>query len=134
VNRFLTRIPFIDPEDIMYPPSSGWPNITAERFALLGKTDTVVDLLKHLPYIRNHGKAQSHRPVYGTCIDSETFVLNYTDQDFQKVPLDMEQMEYRLSDYGEGPQVPSYVAVWTEQVSPIVGRQFLIDTMDGTFS
>lgn len=36
-----------------YPPKGGdgWSFITAERLAFMGKTDAVIDVLKHIPYI-----------------------------------------------------------------------------------
>ncbi|RYP75806.1 hypothetical protein DL770_007323 [Monosporascus sp. CRB-9-2] len=36
---------------LKHPPPGGWPNITPESCAGFGKSDFVVDLLKHLPYI-----------------------------------------------------------------------------------
>jgi hypothetical protein len=33
------------------PPKEGWPNITKANFARLGKTDEVIELLPHIPYI-----------------------------------------------------------------------------------
>lgn len=38
--------------EIAYPPPGGWPTITPEKFAHLGKTPpTAIDLLHHIPYI-----------------------------------------------------------------------------------
>lgn len=45
---FLTHLHF-DPSELKTPPSTGWPQITSSRFAFLGKSDKVIDLLKHLP-------------------------------------------------------------------------------------
>ncbi|KAL1648705.1 hypothetical protein SLS58_001879 [Diplodia intermedia] len=36
---------------ILYPPPGGWPTITKESFASCGKTNAVIDLLRHIPYI-----------------------------------------------------------------------------------
>lgn len=48
------------PEDCLKrPPDGGWPQITAERLEWLGKTDAVVDLLKHIPYISQEGPEYS---------------------------------------------------------------------------
>ncbi|KAI8299822.1 hypothetical protein K4K59_001914 [Colletotrichum sp. SAR11_240] len=33
-----------------YPPANGWPQITQESFASLGKTHDVIELLRHIPY------------------------------------------------------------------------------------
>src|SRR5271156_4334341 len=50
--QFLSKLPWIKPVDILYPPEGGWPNITNESFAFLGKNGEVIALLRHLPYIR----------------------------------------------------------------------------------
>ncbi|KZF23993.1 hypothetical protein L228DRAFT_244852 [Xylona heveae TC161] len=54
--QFLSRLPYVDPSDIMYPPPGGWPEINQETLGYLGRTDTVIELLRHLPYINtdNH--------------------------------------------------------------------------------
>lgn len=44
---------FMNPGYIIEPPSDGWPEINTESARGLGKTDTVIDLLRHLPYIAN---------------------------------------------------------------------------------
>jgi hypothetical protein len=43
---------FMDPTFIIEPPADGWAEITPEVMSDLGKTDEVIDLLRHLPYIR----------------------------------------------------------------------------------
>ncbi|KAK2007470.1 hypothetical protein LZ32DRAFT_610334 [Colletotrichum eremochloae] len=48
---FLTKMYLIE-EDVVQPPECGWPSITSENMARLGKTDEVISLLRHLPYIR----------------------------------------------------------------------------------
>lgn len=42
------------PEDALkYPPMpGGWPEISAERLSFMKKADAVIDLMKHIPYIR----------------------------------------------------------------------------------
>jgi hypothetical protein len=37
---------------IIEPPTTGWPEITAAAFRAFGKTDEVIELLRHIPYIR----------------------------------------------------------------------------------
>ncbi|KAI3538015.1 hypothetical protein CSPX01_09812 [Colletotrichum filicis] len=32
-----------------YPPSGGWPQITSESFCILGRNDTVIELMRHIP-------------------------------------------------------------------------------------
>lgn len=48
--EFLTKL-YLPTTCIKRPPKGGWPSITAERLAFLGKIDAVIDVLKHIPYI-----------------------------------------------------------------------------------
>ncbi|OPB40094.1 hypothetical protein A0O28_0001730 [Trichoderma guizhouense] len=43
---------YLDEAEVVEPPPGGWPSITTATMAPLGKTDEVVSLLRHLPYIR----------------------------------------------------------------------------------
>ncbi len=48
---FLAKM-YLDESNILRPPEGGWPEITVDRLKGLGKTDEVVMLLRHLPYLR----------------------------------------------------------------------------------
>jgi len=43
---------YLRESDVIEPPEGGWPNITTDSLQDLGKTDEVISLLRHLPYIR----------------------------------------------------------------------------------
>ncbi|KAK4119811.1 hypothetical protein N657DRAFT_246400 [Parathielavia appendiculata] len=43
---------YLDEDAIQRPPEGGWPEITPDRLRGLGKTDKVVELLRHIPYLR----------------------------------------------------------------------------------
>lgn len=43
---------YLDPTDVLTTPHSGWPSSTIDRLQCMGKTTQVLDLLRHLPYIR----------------------------------------------------------------------------------
>ncbi|KAG9252571.1 uncharacterized protein F5Z01DRAFT_660968 [Emericellopsis atlantica] len=47
---FLAKM-YVDESLIINPPSGGWPSITKERYRGMGKTDVVIELLRHLPYL-----------------------------------------------------------------------------------
>ncbi|CAK7219529.1 hypothetical protein SCUCBS95973_003846 [Sporothrix curviconia] len=51
--RFLTQM-YLDEDDFVYPPDdgNGWPSINKENLADVNKDETVLDLLRHLPYVR----------------------------------------------------------------------------------
>ncbi|OTB04874.1 hypothetical protein M426DRAFT_11234 [Hypoxylon sp. CI-4A] len=58
--EFLARLPHIDATAIDHAPPGGWPEITNESLAKrdIHKPDEVIELLRHLPYIR--GEIEEH--------------------------------------------------------------------------
>ena len=46
---FATKM-YLDETAYESPPSTGWPSITPESMRHFGKTDEVIELLRHLPY------------------------------------------------------------------------------------
>ncbi|OBT61903.1 hypothetical protein VE03_08746 [Pseudogymnoascus sp. 23342-1-I1] len=56
LTRFYTTLSdmgYIRPSSILYPPPSGWSDtrISANILTLTGRNETVIDLVKHLPYL-----------------------------------------------------------------------------------
>ncbi|KAL8738010.1 MAG: hypothetical protein Q9181_001149 [Wetmoreana brouardii] len=49
--NFLTGLPYIPPSAVLHPPSTGWSSIDHNVFSSLGKTQEVLNLLRHLPYL-----------------------------------------------------------------------------------
>lgn len=68
--EFLTKM-YLDESYIIEPPTEGWPSISAEKMRGLGKTDEVIALLRHLPYIRDTGddSLQAQAVPYGKFAD-----------------------------------------------------------------
>lgn len=60
--HFLIELPYIQPDQILYPPAGGWPNVTKELLEPMGKSDEVVELLAHLPYICVQTERQPWEP------------------------------------------------------------------------
>ncbi|KAI1734711.1 hypothetical protein F4680DRAFT_462263 [Xylaria scruposa] len=54
--QFLTKL-YLPEDFVIYPPQGGWPSITQESKAGLGKTDEVISLLQRLPYIEDRHEA-----------------------------------------------------------------------------
>jgi hypothetical protein len=50
--NFLAKM-FLHESSILEPPEGGWPSIISVDTDVFGKTDEVMSLLAHLPYIRN---------------------------------------------------------------------------------
>jgi hypothetical protein len=69
--RQILKLPYIDESDLITPPASGWNSIDEEALRAQGKTDSVIDLLRHLPYI--------HAPRRdGPIIAYDTVCTDYT--------------------------------------------------------
>jgi hypothetical protein len=49
--QFLTKM-YLDEAKVVEPPPEGWPDITTRSFTL-DKSKEVIDLLRHLPYIKS---------------------------------------------------------------------------------
>ncbi|TVY62833.1 hypothetical protein LSUE1_G008741 [Lachnellula suecica] len=52
--EFFCTLPTSTPTVIQYPPPGGWPDITPENMAAMKKSDSVIDLYRHLPYPKGH--------------------------------------------------------------------------------
>ncbi|WPA98275.1 uncharacterized protein RHO25_002887 [Cercospora beticola] len=80
---FLTEL-YLDPEQIVFPPTEGWEEITITNLRPLGKTDEVIELLRHLPYIKPSGLCHDIAPhchladyssIARTILSPETFFI-----------------------------------------------------------
>jgi hypothetical protein len=107
--QFLTKMPFLEPSDILYPPPEGWPQITKERLAK--KSDEVIELLRHLPYV------DSRREVWQIMPDSRP--CDYVN----KHPKDYKP--YTPGDF----EFPPWVINLT--FGGRYGKSLMFDTTDG---
>ncbi|KAG9519614.1 hypothetical protein KCU93_g7973, partial [Aureobasidium melanogenum] len=123
----LSKLPYIEASDIVSPSAAGWPNITATNFAPLGKNETVIALLKHLPYLRNPGLPK------GYAIALETFAIDYSAAPFTE-PLDGDAAEGLSPDQYEDDEekIKSWVVPLTMSQDQYSGCWWLLDTTDGT--
>lgn len=72
---FLGRL-HIPESGIKHPPAGGWPNITPENCSEFGKSDFVVDVLRHLPYIVEDDRRTDKINIHN--IDYKCNVLDYS--------------------------------------------------------
>ncbi|KAI1749147.1 hypothetical protein F4782DRAFT_317654 [Xylaria castorea] len=49
----IIRLPYIEADALILPPSDGWPGVNADELRKTGKTEEVIELLRYLPYLRN---------------------------------------------------------------------------------
>jgi hypothetical protein len=125
----LSRLPYIEASDIVFPSAAGWPNINETNFAPLDKNETVVALLKHLPYLRNPDLPK------GYAIAFETFIIDYSVAPFTE-PLDGDAAERLSPDQYEDDEkkIKSWVVPLTMSQDRDSGSWWLLDTTDGDLS
>ncbi|GIZ37970.1 hypothetical protein CKM354_000139800 [Cercospora kikuchii] len=62
--EFLTKM-YIDPGMIKTPPVTGWAHITCESMQAIGKSEKVVALLRHVPYVPHIiGRPETHTCIF----------------------------------------------------------------------
>lgn len=49
--RTFVKQPFVEPSALRLSPSTGWPGINTNELQKRGKSDEVIELLRHLPYL-----------------------------------------------------------------------------------
>lgn len=82
--QFLTQI-YLPACQIIEPPEEGWPSIVNADPRLLkslGKTDEVISLLAHLPYLRHTGNYSDDAHGAGECVLAD-WRRNFTNVDNQ---------------------------------------------------
>jgi hypothetical protein len=95
--KLITKLPYIDPEALVYPPGSsdaektkdstinGWPNINTTELHKRGKTDDAIALLRYLPYLRHPESKDSKK---GWMIAPDTIAIAYCDGEVYSDELD----------------------------------------------
>lgn len=131
----LSTLPHFDLSDILYPPPTGWPNITKDSFSAYDKSEEVIELLRHLPYLNPYSFTVGSGPkgeYHGQCdylLAPDTLCINYSDE-----------KHHHLADgriyngEGSGPlriEIPPWVVPLTRSVDNY-GIWLLFDTTDGT--
>ena len=120
--KFLVGTPFLEPDDVLFPPPGGWPNINKQRFAALGKNDEVVELLAHLPYINMSGQDYMVAP--------STYPIDYRGEKFQSA-LEKGAENARINGW----YIPSHhdFPPWVVPLTTGIlnGDYLMLDTSDG---
>ncbi|KAH7084759.1 hypothetical protein BKA63DRAFT_2294 [Paraphoma chrysanthemicola] len=71
--ELLIRAAYLDPNALESPPSEGWNDdqLIVDALRALGRSEKVIDLLRHLPYIKPHFDMIRYE------VWEETFSINY---------------------------------------------------------
>lgn len=122
--HFLTKM-YLPTSAVIEPPPDGWPTITADSLRPLGKTDEVIALLRHLPYICEPSDDTDRMQGAPYC-----YFADYRSGRFDPALREGRGGDVRILT--EGPdydQVPAHVVGLTKagQDNPI----FLLDTRLG---
>jgi hypothetical protein len=105
---------------IVEPPEGGWPSITQDSLAGLEKTEAVIELLRHLPYIEPSRD-------YNTQIAFSTEAIDYRKIAEYKVG---KGNRTRFMPAGNE-EFPPHVVVLTEAGEDHYGSWLLLDTENG---
>lgn len=97
--EFLTNLT-LDPEDVDFPPATGWPSMTPEFMAALNANERVKNLLRHIPYIDQPSGDK-------LCIMRETYPIQYNEPSIQALFGDEEHM-WRYMPILYLPQLPPH--------------------------
>jgi hypothetical protein len=121
--EFMIKLPHIKPTDLLYPPPGGWSSITQSNFAPLQKSNEVIELLKHLPYLKT-----SPNQVRGdeSIVAWDTKPIDYREERFQpgKIEEGVKIVEPSRDEF------PNWVVPLTRGVD-LYGIWLMLDTTDG---
>lgn len=116
---FLVNHPFLQASAIKTPPPEGWPEEHREIFRKLGKSDEVVDLLCHLPYIDDDNWEWFH----------DTKPINYVSPlNLRRIDGNYESKRYLFEPQGQ--VLPAHVFSLTN--GRLYGVWLLLDIQAGT--
>ncbi|KAF2649565.1 hypothetical protein K491DRAFT_668733 [Lophiostoma macrostomum CBS 122681] len=121
--HFLAKLPWVEPDDILEPPEQGWPNINTENFRAFKKNSAVIELLKHLPYIRMDGPNDEYEFAW------RTSPCDYRRKYFHDMGPEIDCWE--IPDMtGRDFTIPEWVVALFH--GKVLGQFIMLDTTDGT--
>ncbi|KAK3622142.1 hypothetical protein LTR56_022368 [Elasticomyces elasticus] len=130
--KFLASMPPYEPSDVLVPPERGWPSITPEKMSKLDKNHTVVDLLKHLPYL-NMDRREKGDGRFNYRITYDTEVLDYRGRVLEEALKACREPAYNQAYMPPHGPFPAWVVAIASFTSRN-GEYALLDTTDGTIT
>ncbi len=110
--ELLIKLPYISPESLVHAPSEGWSGVNGEILRRRGKTEEVIELLTHLPYLR------APAPGKKWMVGPDTIAIAYCDGEVYDDVLESIQ------------PVPGH-CIWLTDVESRDGTGLLLDTETG---
>ena len=128
---FLTKMHIGIPRDaLQIPPPGGWPNLTPEKCRAWGKTDFVVNLLAHMPYIKSGDRDYDYIHFKSNLIDWSSVPDDGWGEDWLRHIEITASSEFVNPDGTKADRVPPHiVSLATGYESG--GRDILLDTEAG---
>lgn len=111
--ELLIKLPYVPPTALVLPPTEGWSGVNAEQLRRRGKTEDVIELLRHLPYLRAPGPRQKWM------IGPTSIEIAYCDGELYKEYIDDIQ------------PVPGH-CIWLTNGESRDGIHLLLDTHTGS--
>ncbi|KAK3643833.1 Target of rapamycin complex 2 subunit avo2 [Elasticomyces elasticus] len=130
--NFLASMPPYEPSDVLVPPEHGWPSVTPEKMSTLKKNHTVVDLLKHLPYL-NMDKRNDKDGKFEYTILYDAELLDYRGRIFDEAVQANFQPFYGPGYVPPHGSFPPWIVPFAAFTSRN-GEFGLLDTTDGTIT
>ena len=118
----------LPPSALKIPPPGGWPNLTPEYLAFLKKNDTVVDLIQHLPYVKQDDEFSPYQIYETTC------AVDYSGRYFQSAATFAHPSPVIADPIEEETTIPSHVMTLARTPGGRDGYFFFIDTERGTIT
>ncbi|PGG95114.1 hypothetical protein AJ79_10252 [Helicocarpus griseus UAMH5409] len=111
-------------------PAGGWPSINQETLAKLKRSDTVIDLLRNMPYIDYPGDSE-HGYVREPLIMDNTYTVEYRREHIQKL-IREGNIEGVAAPYtGQGAAIPPSSCAVIAVSRGRNGYHIILDTTDG---
>jgi hypothetical protein len=76
--KFFTKL-YLKESDVIVPPEGGWPVITSTILGGLAKYDEVIEILRHIPYIRGAHDDKPDVAPWTKMMDWESVCRNLTE-------------------------------------------------------
>ncbi|KAJ8124180.1 hypothetical protein ONZ43_g35 [Nemania bipapillata] len=111
----IIRLPYIDTDALVLPPSDGWSDVNADELRKRGKTEKVIELLRHLPYLRNPDKNRKWM------LSPDTLAIAYCDGEAYSSSMDELQ------------PTPAH-CIWLTAHDSRDGIDLLLDTQTGSIT
>lgn len=101
---------YLDPARVVEPPPGGWPEITAERFQHMHKSDEVIELLCHLPYISTSEQDPDVAQGFSQCVFADWAHEARLPSKYPELTPEAEGESWRIaSEVWEYEDVPPHV-------------------------